>query len=85
MGRKDIAALRALAMEEIDKKNDAADFAFWSGLHETCCVALLHVDPETQKEAKLNICDRLNRAIKIASAVTERKLPVFFTVWGDDE
>jgi len=77
MGRKEIAALRQLATEEIEKNTDAVDFAFWSGLHAKCCVAMFHVDPETQKEAKLNICDRLNRGIKIASAVTGLRYPLF--------
>jgi len=91
MGKKELAVLRQLATEEVEKNTDAVDFAFWSGLLEKCCVALFHVDPETQKEAKLDICNCLNRGIKIASAVTDTipgawPLPkVFFTVWGDDE
>ena len=85
MGKKELAVLRQLATEEVEKNIDAVDFAFWWGLLEQCCVALFHVDPETQKKAKLDICDCLNKAIKIASAAADTKLPVFFTVWGDDE
>ena len=85
MGRKEIAALRQLATQQIEKNTDAVDFAFWSGLHAKCCVAMFHSDPETQKEAEIGICDRLNRAIKMASAATGKDLIVFLTVWGDDE
>jgi len=85
MGRKELAVLRQLATDEIEKNTDAVDFAFWSGLHEKCCIALFHVDPDTQNTAILDICDRLNRSTKIASAVTNTALPVFFTVWSDDE